>query len=952
MNEFVPQNPRTIFIPLTTQPYFSLKLPLVMLPLSSKVPATESSLNADVPEFQPRSYAVKETISDPVKEKSIGLSEPTESCILRNAFTLTESDANSVKNRIQKNSYDPTNRTSAVDTITEKILKNTRTDRGNKSSHIFYKAELDDRYPNNVMSNNTANNNLNYSARNRFRYNKKGKVNEFENINNHDSNIKNDTNNKEASNAELTATSSAKIDEEPTKCEKPENAGLTYAQMLAISNPNVPTQIEPENLSTLVEPIGKRAISSKIKQSTKPNSTLKNITLSTKRATTPIKTVEGTLPMLAVKPEWHTVRSKCRKKNDLTEGIFFGRIKYGPEDDVAADKTSILQNETVKVTKNIEKIDRSCTPALTEDRALFGLHKNPTLQTKSKKKSSSKKNKKNAIERFCEIEPKFCKKNNSSAYVYTCKGNHDEKIISPLESAMFASPVPSLVRTPLTSSSPLRRQAVKAGLVGLNKCDLNLRQKFGIFQIENESENIALKTEEEMVMRVLEQLNMNDKFESNDTKPNASIERTNSKHPSTIYFEGTTADREPADWDADRFTINAKPHQNSYASNHFLGRFFGDNDDKRKNDLRSPSWNITTRDDINIIEMPTESNIYKIFEDCVQEFVDSGRDTIDERKSNPLGLILNLNNLVVANSVLDSTTENELLLSSRETMEKPTKTTDVNVIETRRSVATNEIRRVDIERDFNHSDTSDKSFRVKYKYSKNGYNLEEIVDDNLSSSTLNDNIQMHVVDTEMLEQQKKMHQTFPITAAVSHWLNQAQMEKTTDSILRMPNDDCQFSNAQFDDRLLMTAVTIQYGSQENTDVDCYSTDDSYSINHYQNQKRNYANLPPSIDLRKHEYFDSDEIDDAEDDDESFSYKCTSQSPALPIYGNSTNYENLLNEKKNMCNNVANSEADCEIVPKIESDQNIAYMKQSNAESRLITANNYNVKSPEVCCIIM
>lgn len=890
------------FIPLTSQPNFHLDLPLVLLPFSSEIPATDSSLNADVPEFHPRDYAPKVTF----EEKWIDVSESTESCVVGNASIFNELEADSVENCVENDSYDPK-------------LNHTRADTGKKSSKIFYKAELDDKYPNNV----TSNNNYKYRARNRLRYNQKGEVNAFDNRNNHDSHIENESINNKASNIDTTAITdinAAKTDKEPAKSEKPENTGRSYAQMLAVSNQNVPIQIEPENLSKFLKPTGKTAISSKIQQSTKPNSRLKNITILKRRSNTPIKNAEVALPAPAGILEWHTVRSKCRKTNALTKDTYFDRITY-VEDDATADKKSTLQNQPGKAKKNNEIIDGNWAAALTEDRAIIELHKNSTLRSKSKKKKFTKNNSTKKTKRkdtkFCVVEPNFSKKNNHDDY--------DEAIIPHSgvvwESVMFASPCPSFEHTSMTPASILRRQTVKADLAGLNKSDLRLRPKFEIFQIDYDSGNIALKKEEEIVIRALQQLNMNDKFEKADTKPNVSIDRTNSNQPSTLDIEGTALDEKADNWDADRFSINAKPHQYSYASNHFLGRFFGDNDDKRNNlnDLESPSLT-DIFSGVHNNKTSAEANIHEIFIGSV--------DVVGKKNLKHFGSIKSLNDLDLN---IDNASENELLQSFRDTMTEPTHTTDVNSMEIKGSIATNEIRGGQIECDSNQSEKLD------------------IREKNVSSSTLNDHVQLHVVNTEMLEERKKIQRTFPITTAVSHWLNRAQKEKTPDSILRMPNDGRQSFNAPFDDQLRTTAVAIQHGSQENTDADCYSTDDSCSTNNYQNQQRKYTDSPPSTNRRKHETLDSDDVDEEDD----YDYNFTTKSLVHPIYGSNMYYENLLvDEKEYISNYVSSFDANCGSTPKIESDQIIANMKQNESEDRLSTGHDYYVKSPEICCIIM
>lgn len=948
MNEFVPRNPRMLFIPLTFPPSFPLELPSVMLPLPpTMIPATESSLNADVPEFHPRNYVPKviQSDADAVEEKHID-----ECCIEKNASILTESNATSTEMCNGTNAYDPKDLPNAVELNSDLKSKHTRTDTGKKNSQINSKADLDDKHPNNVTSKYTGSNNKN-SDRNRLgdsnsNSNSNGKINSTKKIN--------DTIDKKekANSANTTVSYSAKSNEIFAKAkkvsansEKTENAERTYAQMLTVidakSNSSATIQAESQKRSYSEKPTGVNA------NSIKPKNKLKTNRPSTMATKFPIITVDNTLPTLTVgepvrskyrkknassqksdgeqcthggvedvtvatvAPEWHTVRSKCRKKNASNKEIDFEIITFGTEEDMAADQALIHPNE---MHKNTEVTDNNFTSASTEAKALVDVPKNSKQSTKTKRKSSSKKvQRKATIETFNIIEPDFSENIDSNQCVKHEDENDtdDAPLISPneviLDPIMFASSVPLLVHTPMSSAPTLRRQAVKAGLVGLNKCTLHLRQQFEIFQHDSDSENLLLRKEEEMVIRVLEQLNMSDKCENADVEPHDSIEIEKPLH--SLSVENTLLDTEAAVWDADRFSINAKPYQNSYSSNHFLDHFFGDNDDKRKDsdDLRSsPSTEITVAQSLQDDDSgtPEKSDVDKFFVECAQECVDSGRDSIDgEPNAGHLDhfyLINNLKKSIMAN--LNEARENEFPDSAQGTMNEPIE-------------AINEI-----EAESNQSDAS--------------------VDAHL-----------RIVDTKMLEQRKKFQQTFPITAAVSHWLNQARKEKTPDPILRIPT-------AQFDDRFFLStvAVRVKHDSQENTDVDCYSTDDSVSINNDENQSRKYFHLPLSIDGRKKEYFDSDDVDDEEYDDVSLNF-WESPSPTPPtfnsVYGTSTDYEHLFADKNEfLCNNIVNFDANHGNrgdVTNTKSDQMNATAKKNDTA---IAGNNNLTKSPEACCIIM
>lgn len=862
MNEFVPQNHRMIFIPLTIPPPFPLELPSVMLPLSPKlIPAAESSLNADVPEFHPRDYVPKVITNDAFEAIDNDVTESTETYIKKNSSTLTESSPNPIKNGILANSFGLHNRTNAVEILSEIKSKHTKTARKNSQNE----ADLNDKYPNNVTSNYTDNNTSKNSDKNRFVDNINVKIKSIKKLNNinndindnhndNNSNNSNNSNNMRRNNNSIdkkakcanTNTSSAtpiKDGQQAATTEKPDKAEHTYAQMLVLIAESNPKQIQsaPGHCKHFERKNRKNTNCSREKQWSESISMLK--------PTNNLTTETTTSSNVAVS-EWYTVRSRCRKKNPMNYEVDFERDTCSTERDDEA-------------TKNIEVVDRNCISELSEVSTIVDVPKISKRSTKSKKKPQSKKvPRKATIEKFSITEPDFSAENDSAECV-KCHDNHetgDTTFISPneviLDPAMFVAQAQP--HSPMTSAPTLRRPAVKAGLVGLNKCGLNLRQQFGIFQNESDSENILLKKEEEMVIRVLEQLNVNDKFE-NVGESNDSNELKNSNPPCALTAEDELLDKEVADWDADRFSINAKPYQNSYSSNHFLGHFFGDNDEKRKDDLKSSFLTESTAAHTlqnNVIESSAETNLENIFNDCVHECVES---------------------------------------------------------------------------------VPDSNYEEEHKYVSNGHP------------------RLYIVDTNMLEQQQQIQKTFPITAAVSHWLNQAQKEKTPDPILRMPNANCQIFNAQFDERLFMSSITIP--SQENTDVDNYSTDDSVSISNDENLRRKYFNWPLLINNRKHEYFDSDYVDDADDDDDSLNF-WESQSPTPPTYNSdyssSLNYENILTSKKDfICNNIVNFDENDGEATQTKLHKMNANIKQNGAASKTVMPDGHNfVKSADVSCNIM
>lgn len=190
-----------------------------------------------------------------------------------------------------------------------------------------------------------------------------------------------------------------------------------------------------------------------------------------------------------------------------------------------------------------------------------------------------------------------------------------------------------------------------------------------------------------------------------------------------------------------------------------------------------------------------------------------------------------------------------------------------------------------------------------------------------------------IVDTQTLAQQKKVQTSFPITTAVSMWLNQLQKEKTPEPIFRLP------------DRFF--APTTKYRKQDS------QTSHSSS----------------SIDLTEdNTSISSDKFlinDDEEEDIMNFWESPTLMTPQIPttplvynsLYGSSINYKNLLSNKNELlCNNIIDYDA-TDINRKNVMPQNIeecGYIQ--NAEATSTEKNDINEKCyrppREVCCTIM
>ncbi|XP_055313901.1 uncharacterized protein LOC129575071 isoform X2 [Sitodiplosis mosellana] len=201
---------------------------------------------------------------------------------------------------------------------------------------------------------------------------------------------------------------------------------------------------------------------------------------------------------------------------------------------------------------------------------------------------------------------------------------------------------------------------------------------------------------------------------------------------------------------------------------------------------------------------------------------------------------------------------------------------------------------------------------------------------------------LRIVDTHILQQQKKIQQTFPITTAVSMWLNQVQKEKTPEPIFRMPGDNRFFSAAAAVAAIASTKYKKQdsQASHSNSSIDL--TEDTASV----------------ISDRFH--INDDEEEDIMNFWESPTLM-TPQSPTPPpiynsLYGSSINYANLISNKNELlCNNIIDYEA--------------ANGEQGGTHEKSHSKNGFNQNNtadaakpgidekcyrppPEVCCTIM
>lgn len=323
-----------------------------------------------------------------------------------------------------------------------------------------------------------------------------------------------------------------------------------------------------------------------------------------------------------------------------------------------------------------------------------------------------------------------------------------------------------------------------------------------------------LKEEEELVIRILQQLHQSDGEDSNETL-NASPIQSMDDWLSEIFDDNGSV--KPS---IRRYSINAKPYQNIYSSNHFLGHFFGDKDDKRKHsndDLTSSSSGCDAASDVrssqDVEAAPAEPS---------EATVDAAEVGLTVTEGTAASLGGDEKEIEEVESVLKSD-DQEKEASSEET--EP------------------ESRQAELRK------------REKLDSVDSGMCLEQ--EQSLSSLSASESSRkLLIVDTGLLEQQKKLNQTFPITAAVTLWLDQMK-EQTPEPILRFPS--AEFLGATFDE------LFLPHGSCDTTDNDSYSTDDSSGSHNEGNKRSKYFNL--RLPLGRNRSLDLTECTDTDEDEE-------------------------------------------------------------------------------------
>lgn len=1122
MSEFVPQSQRMIFIPLSRLPPPPL---LQMVPLSNDPTVTlistptESTLNADVPEFHPRNYVPKyltqndnkfdRNINEQSIKNELNNDEQVDGdnklpVINRNHTNEKTDDSNILKSdEIQKivQTIDKSIQNS-VDHLTKSNFK--RTDNKKQLSHINSKADLVDKHSINISNCNQINSGsmppakfstskgLGTKRRENVWTPAKLKNKQIDVVPSIQTNSTKKTSDKEIN--ENSIKIDVKNESEITKVEnnmQKSSSVLTYAQMLAPINSKLPVSVVA--LSPVEENVKKnlkvKAHSNTQKSGNKSKYSRKEVI------------ENGIDAKVKVNPEWLTVRTKGRKKqifiesDDKQEDLFDNTI-YSEH---LEESMQIIAPLKLNVTE-IQKIENDALPSVViKDLENAKTKKTPiTTNGKTKKKASSKKiaqKKENQIGKygtaFDIIEPEF----KVNAFETAVSNDNENAIETDLidvnknissnelifDPSIFASQSPMLTTTPITTGK-LRRKSNHTNFAGLNHGAINLLNQFDIYQQQyNSNENLLLKVEEEMVIRVLEQLNKSEEKEKDielaATKSTEDVSDVNLSKGITSNTQPIAEDKENTssssfENDAERFGINAKPYQNLYAPNHFLGHFFGDKDDKRKDpnpdepiqqqvlnddnvnkfdaseklaenekfccneNAASVNGDATQRIDQHLLD--NEINVehldhYFLMKD-LKQLIDS-KENIEPDQINVSNVSKQIENDCSAKKTIESSPSsneetdlvnknsfdsliqwviksqsNEQIDNSNNISNKmitkpkeiptPIDTKECNTNKIPTNTPTNNDEKIILKVN-GELDTALKVIPIE----NNEFKSEKIS---------NGRPKLRIVDTNMLEKQKKIQRNFPITTAVSLWLDRVQKEKTPDPILRLPYADCQFFTTQFDDKLHLTTKRIKkHDSRDSTDIDCYSTDDSASINNDDKQSRNHLKLKlpakrngnsirdATLLLDLTEFTDSDDIDDDDDEDILNFWELngspsllTPQSPTPPIYnsvyGHSINYANLLSNKNEiLCDNIINYDATDEsdvaqTMPTNQLNKTLQECTSSNCridhrkaneinqnDIKAATSNdncnnninnnnnltsysnsNNNNKPPEVCCILM
>lgn len=760
------------------------------------IPPIESSLNVNVPEFHPRDYITKNPIheshqttfeqNDLIKtndndnvnndvdrnetklsrtENDNNISEKTEVTMTKNQFDKNHSQGININNHNNNKREHEKNKNFKL----KKLNNDNNWRRQHQSDHhrqqqqqqqfsqVNSKADLVNKYSK------KSNNNINNNDKNRNDFTKK-------------------RNNSVTTNVRQ-KMDTKKLNENNTN--DVDSSSITYAQMLStnsIKNVNVNDKII-DNIETAIcinaEPtkfIQHENIPTVKKFNRKTKFIQKNLK----------KSLPNDSSLNEIDIGWRTVYSKGRKKPmPVNENAF------------ETDEMNVT-NVSIVSTEEIEKIMEQITIiSSTED-----IDDVEDVEQEKQKEKQLPINNKN-IEKITEItetieieengkKSKKCKKRKNNAQTKIIKStppiqNKCFEIIEPIFDEFSINDIsidPNIFATPNSINNPIDTYS---------QCN----------NTNNLRNDARLKEDEEIVIRVLQQLNKNDE----QTKCNDDCQQYNN-----TVIDKKIGDKLNNSFDNNncsnlkssirRYSINAKPYQNVYSSNHFLGHFFGDKDDKRKH----PDDELTSSS--------------------------SGCNHFNEVKINTN---LNETTIIMAQMLNDTNNSNDENGKNENWMN------DEIVLEQNQ----NEFIRC--------------TKREKLESIDSGMCMDSIHDQTNSIQYQMDNSRkLLIVDTDMLENQKKNQQIFPITKAVTLWLDQMK-EHEKDNILRFPS--IELFGSTFEE--LLSTTTNNSSSYETNDNDSYSTDDSSSIH---TEKQNF-HLQLSMNNRNHSFDMTESTTDSEDDDE-------------------------------------------------------------------------------------
>lgn len=569
-----------------------------------------------------------------------------------------------------------------------------------------------------------------------------------------------------------------------------------------------------------------------------------------------------------------TQNTKEEQMNEIAEEL---QLDIKKDSDLAMDIMDSLAISEAKQTKN------QLANQIQKKKMATKTSKKKSIKDKTNKESKRKRS-----ETFDIIEPNFeidNKKNtteNDETHI-DVKSEKTKDIAEQSESNELTFD-PNVFTTPLNLQQADRVQEKLPNIgntcnslrLSANKSIRSLNNSFDIYHPDYVSiENQQLQQEEEMVNKVLQQLkisvNSDDKEDisietkieiiatnneitnetSNETCNEICDEICNEICDETCNEISNELEIIPSDAEVDEkndsdsgsssiisinFDINAKPQQNAYSSNHFLGHFFGD-----KNDKRDPVENsaiLSSSDQLNSMDTAEELD-KSVNSDQDNRSINTDHST--EHKSENVNVNEEYDSeasVEALNEIIERISENKFDQTASED-DVLNELKDLNISES-------ECQQIE------QLSCSDNDFQFdeinEIKQSERGINeivqkMGSVVDQPIESlpidSEVNDShIEAHkiaelkvnpginltrpwirIVDTQMLEKQKKLQKTFPITRAVSMWLNQAQKEKTPEPILRLPLKNSTFfaANAQTTKRTKINNQTSQYCSSVGTE---------------------------------------------------------------------------------------------------------------------------------------